>query len=347
MARRLITHLGLPKAASTALQLLLSARAAEIGYLGRYHDAATKKAAPFRDPALRNTIRMAVTLYDARTIDTEPARRAIHELAAHFGTDILTLSDEGLSSAGFGHRGAARGMAQILVNLEVMGGLPVTPVLVLREQRSFLRSYHTQLVLGGYRLDFSEFVAFVLQRKYSWLHPVLDYSRFCGTARLVCDTVHVTAMERITNDDSARADFLSGVFGIDFSGLPFPVRRPRHDPAETLQRLLANRRMQGQLDRTIAEVVEGRFIRSESHRAAEALAGPLESLANRQTAAIRHWSEQTVLTTRQPVGDAADHPLLRLSPGLDRVLQDRIRDWNAGLPALAPDVPWRNLGYLL
>ncbi len=343
--RPLVAHLGLPKAASTTLQTLLSARAARIGYLGKFESPGEDSLDRFVDPAIRNVIRMGAVLYDLRAIDLDPVRSAVAEAAERYGTDRLSLSDEGLSSIGFAHRGSTRGVAQILDNLARLAGRLVSPVLVLREQRGLLRSYHAQLVLGGYRLDYGEFVALVLERRYSWLQPVLDYSRFGDTARRACGgPLHLAAMEQLVADDTARAAFLGDAFGADFAGLPVPVLRRGRPPAEIAARLGANRRLQGRLDRTLAEYVEGHLVRYRSHRGSEALEAPLETLTARQKESTGRWSKLAAAAVRK--SGEADQALLTLPPALSRALDDRIRDWNAGLADLAPKVPWRDLGYL-
>lgn len=347
-AAPLVAHLGLPKAASATLQTLLSARAAEIGYLGKFESPGDESPDRFVDPAIRNVIRMGAVLYDLRAIDLDPVHRAVAEAAERHGTDKLSLSDEGLSSIGFAHRGSTRGVTQILANLARLAGRPVSPVIVLREQRGLLRSYHAQLVLGGYRLDYGEFVAFVLERRYSWLQPVLDYGRFCDTARRVCGGhLHLAAMEQLVADDTARTAFLGDAFGADFSGLPAPVLRRSRPPAEIAARLLANRRLQGRLDQTLAEYIEGPLVRYRSHRGSEALEAPLETLTARQKERTGRWSKLAATEFRNARGADEDHAFLRLPPALSRALDDRIHGWNAGLAELAPDVPWRDLGYLM
>ena len=231
---RFLVHVGLPKCGSTSLQKVF-ATAPGITFLG-------KSLLHYADSRIGQFTRLVAPFADVRMSDQHGYREAFAAGLAGAGGKPVVLSDEILSSVGFAARGTGNSFLQILDNVAAVAG-PFELMIVVREQRAFLKSYYKQWVLGGGHLCFQDFIAAILLRRQRFLLPMLDYPALASAAGQIASRVHVLVFERLFSDRAYReAKFAAmGISGISghFAGVQ---ERPSRSDAEIAGKLAEARK---------------------------------------------------------------------------------------------------------
>jgi hypothetical protein len=163
---KVIIHVGYVKSASSSLQnLWFETAPASTCFVGkRPRRSGERFMAEDIDSILRNRIFEP----HAADFNAAAARRVadrIQEIATSEGKDTILISYESLTGLSFAWYGIARAPFQMIADRLVnMWGGDIHFLTIIREQRSFLRSYHSQLVKQGYTASFTTFMAKSLGR---------------------------------------------------------------------------------------------------------------------------------------------------------------------------------------
>ena len=342
-----VLHIGFPKAGSTALQSVF-AGLGHVAYLGK-NDTYGKRGRTggYQDSwaaaEFGTFIKEIAAIYDARAVDCRPFRAAFDTVLSRNAGRSVLLSDEALSSLSASLRGGGASIPQVLENFRVVVDAPITVVFVIREQRSLLKSLYAQMVKGGYPYRFDEFIATVLTKSQYWAAPVLDYSRTIRLLQDFCDRAMVMPFERMTADDSYRADCFARILGDGpgFETLPHVRETRAAVPVHSWRK--SNRHTRGWLTIPQTRYLDRHLITRVDRAVADPSLKRLQGAADRQRREIAEW----VAARRGATGNAPhDGDAFALPSPLADHLDQTIRTWNTGLDELLPGHRWADMGYL-
>jgi hypothetical protein len=204
--------------------------------------------------------------------------------------------------------------------------VPMEVLLIVREPRALLRSYHAQMVAQGSDLRFSGLLAHLLLRPDAWMARVLDPTSWVDT--LPASAVRIVPFERLFADVACSRDLFAWLEASDAHHRFLTLHKnPRITDAQ-LRDLLASPRQPGERGagwrRTFSdqEVADG---------AARAGVEP-----ERLVAAM----------TPAGVGGGADDPL-QPDPVLWAAVERHLRACNSRLARRLPEHDWAGMGYQL
>ena len=205
--KRLIIHVGLPKCGSTSLQAVFP-QCNQITYWGK---TVEKK---FVTEDLCEFTRIIAHMSDVRLVGARRMKIHFAALLEKSSCDVVVLSDEVLSSVGLASGRSSLSLPQIIENFNHV--LPCMPevVLVVREQRSFLKSYYRQHVRSGSPETYQEFIELMLMDKYRFLRPLLNYAAVTNAIRPLVSKLHVLVFEKLFFDVAYCREAFSNL-GID------------------------------------------------------------------------------------------------------------------------------------
>jgi len=191
-----IVHLGLPKSASSSLQFFF-AECAGVQYIGKNRDAS------FVNDRVQHIHRKLVPnpAFDMKLI-AGVARRFKDSLKeSGVAADSYLLSDELLSGIGFARfrRGAAD-LPTIIDRLRHIHGTDTQFILVVREQKRLLKSYHGQLIRRGYAVSFETFLSRQGTDHPDSLHRGVEYGLIVQRCRSAGALLNVFIFEELMAD---------------------------------------------------------------------------------------------------------------------------------------------------
>ncbi|MEM9302340.1 MAG: hypothetical protein AAGE01_09540 [Pseudomonadota bacterium] len=232
---RIGIHIGLPKCASTSLQLRMI-DASGANYLGKQLPGSDEA---FLDQRLTELFRTRLPYDPAAAFDLASHQRVLGEIIAAAGADsrALMLSDELLSGIGF-RNVPRRQLLDPETIFRRLAGLFAEPrvLIVVRSQMPFLRSYYAELVGHGYNAFFDTFLRTQLASPLG-LAQVLRYDRYVALARRIFPEVEVVPFEGLVAGEPSTLDALER-FGID--GRDLPRTNPSLEKQKLVQVLRSN-----------------------------------------------------------------------------------------------------------
>lgn len=230
----ILVHVGLPKAASTSLQHIFARTTSHL-WLGK--DTQRRYACP----RLHELMRYVFPIVDNDEFQGESIAAELEsyfEKAAKLSKRGLLLSEEILSGAGFVHYSRpALDLCQIAMNFKKCFGERLRLVVVIREQRAYLRSYYMQLVKQGASFDFETFVSLELERHDMRVLGMLDYSKTLAflEENEISHSFHL--FEELVRDETGLSRFL-GILGVEAPDQHFPKMNRTHPNLYRLLRLV-------------------------------------------------------------------------------------------------------------
>jgi hypothetical protein len=171
--------------------------------------------------------------------DADEAARVIADIE---GGDLpLVISDEVLSGIGFASFGRRTvGPVGVINRLRRLFGEGLTVLMVTRPPVELLRSYHRQLLAGGYHFSYRTFLSHQLEAGSAGLLPALRFAAietFMAGAGIAFRSIHAG---ELVADESRRATFLAGIGDAGQGG--FPHRNTAISDEAALQMLQRNNR---------------------------------------------------------------------------------------------------------
>lgn len=211
MHNKAIIHIGLPKCASTSLQKLFTSHEG-IYYLG-------KNVSEYRTQSLERLFREYVTGTPETQYDYPYVQSLLlpHMQAASNDNKILVISDELFSGIGFRSYIYQRFIDPALLLRRLAEAFEdVSFIVVIREQKSFLRSFYAEMVGHGLNITYQQFV----EREFSApsnLKSVLSYGSYIRHLQSHYTDTQVVLFEQLVSNQATVREIL-GRYGIAVEG---------------------------------------------------------------------------------------------------------------------------------
>jgi hypothetical protein len=230
---RWIIHLGLPKAASTAIQDEWK-QINSFYYVGKWKS--DKTAGRIRRPVFQTeqdgevvrNILPHCGLAQLPLGELQAWVSSVESRAKADGHEVIGLSDEGLSGIGFGVGDFPTDIGAIMQSLSRLLGDRVTFVLVAREPNAWCRSYYSTRVNQGLGSRFDEFIAWQLALPYASILQGVNYPgifRFADRRKM---RLEVWLFERMVKDPDYRRACYESV-GISYAPVALKRRNARNN----------------------------------------------------------------------------------------------------------------------
>jgi hypothetical protein len=325
---RLLLHVGLPKAGSTTLQTVF-AQGSGIKFLGK-HDAR------FVDSEIGEFVRVVAPFGDVRLQDISRWKNAFRKhLKQSRDADVILLSDELLSSAGFLCHGQSNSLPQIIDNFRwVLGDVAdIEVVIVVREQRKLLKSYFKQWVLNGGNYDYETFVSLNLMRPYRGVVPALNYSSLVNSVTPLVSKVHLLVFERLFSDTAYTRMKLAEMGCSHLSGILRQVHERPPTKDNNIEALLAQRSCPPWLFRPGPN--------------SQPILPDLFAYLGRGFADSKRYQERLEELHKFHSSREANRVeyALQLQPDTERSLERLASAWNRNLHEIDKDTDWVRYGY--
>ncbi len=331
---RFLIHVGLPKCGSTSLQAAFR-KSRNVRYLG-------KERAKYADDQIAEFVRCVAPFGDVRTHNAKVYRQAFLRCFEAAGNSTYILSDEMLSSAAFATYGHSNSLPQIIDNFRRVIDVPLEIVMVIREQREFLRSYFKQWILIDGDLTFDDFVTLVLLRKSRFLRPVLNYPGLIRPVKAMVENVHVLVFERLFFEADYRKRELEALGVGDVAEELCKIHERPAEPETEIIKTLGDRpatvwaqNYPGNRRNMYPDLYAHRNMQFPGALRMQRQLGKFEARHKKALAAGSN--------TPRPESSTE---LLSLETATKDRLEKLIRHFNRHLDQLDPDTDWEKLGYL-
>lgn len=337
-AKLLRLHVGLPKCGSTTLQECFSATH-KVHYLG-------KRDLDFINDDIRQFSREIAPKCDVRLLDRQRYCQEFASVLAESKHEVALISDEVLSSIGFGAYTNGNSLPQIIENFTNIVDCPIEIILVVREQMSFLRSYHKQLVEHSFEFSLSEFLALVLFRKTNWIFPMLNFAGIIRQISHQVEKVHLIPFEALFGSETASTNFFEQIGVPDVTDTFRQThKRQQVDDFDAAQRVSINR----------AAAVQGLRVRlrdlsrADNIRLRKGESDDIVMLRRMLRGLMRREAQ-----LRKPMKALLENPpplldddVLALDPVLELRLLEYFKRNNRELAKDRPEFDWQALGYAM
>lgn len=334
--KRIIIHVGFPKCGSSTLQAVF-AQCAEINYWGK------RQGHNFVSAELQEFTRIVAPMSDVRLVGASKFRRHFANLIANSTSNTIVISDEVLSSVGMAPRQHSNSLPQIIENFNQVLPHKIEVLIVIREQRSFLKSYYRQYVRGGAPDSYEEFIEHILYNRYRYILPSLNYSNLLQAIRPLVSKLHVAVFEKLFTDVAYR-DALCNDIGIpEASALIanthlLPARSDDEVFADLTKRFPS---VWSTLDPwyrrgLFPTIFQARFLSTP-------YGNSVKGFVERKT---KKYSNENAERHRLHAIEKQQN-LFEITPLLQAKLEKTIRTANTNLQNIDRDIDWPALGYLL